>query len=108
MEGMAKYIWTILRSQPYVVMSWGLDMDTLMPVDNGLQFHVEGFKFIGTVRVVLDEGTDLFEIHLIDDSGIEQRMTDSVYLDTLVSTIDELVEHTEDYEKRIRERYSLL
>lgn len=108
MEGMAKYIWTILKSQPDVVMSWGLDMETIIPVHNGLWFHVKGFKFEGTVKVALDEGTDLFEIHLIDDSGREQNVTDSVYLDTLVSTIDELVEHTEDYEKKVCEKYSIL
>ena len=43
----------------------GVDMDTIKPVKGGLEFHVQGFKHTGMVRIILDEGKDLFEVHLI-------------------------------------------
>lgn len=36
----AVYIWSILKTQPIIVMSWGVDMDTIKPVKGGLEFHV--------------------------------------------------------------------
>ena len=30
--GMANYIMNILKSQPYVMMSWGIDLDTIRPI----------------------------------------------------------------------------
>ena len=29
---LAGYIWSILKTQPVIVMSWGVDMDTIKPV----------------------------------------------------------------------------
>ena len=37
---LAGYIWSILKTQPIIVMSWGVDMDTIKPVKGGLEFHV--------------------------------------------------------------------
>ena len=39
---LAKYIWSILKSKPPVLMSWGVD-DTIKVNDWGLQCHVQGF-----------------------------------------------------------------
>jgi hypothetical protein len=61
---------------------------------------VEGFKYQGEVRVVNNEGTDLFDVELV---YINERI-DDVYLDCLVSVIDGLVERTSDYDKRVREQ----
>ena len=58
---LARYIWSILKTQPIIVMSWGVDMDTIKPVKGGLEFHVQGFKHTGMVQIVLDEGKDLFK-----------------------------------------------
>ena len=44
---LAGYIWSILKTQPIIVMSWGVDMDTIKPVKGGLEFHVQGFKHTG-------------------------------------------------------------
>ena len=52
---LAGYIWSILKTQPIIVMSWGVDMDTIKPVKGGLEFHVQGFKHTGMVRIILDE-----------------------------------------------------
>ena len=40
---LAKYIWSILKYNPPVLMSWGVDLDTIKVIDRGLQFHVQGF-----------------------------------------------------------------
>ena len=62
---LAGYIWSILKTQPVIVMSWGVDMDTIKPVKGGLEFHVQRFKHTGMVQIILDEGKDLFEVHLL-------------------------------------------
>lgn len=102
---MAKYIWSILRTRPSITMSWGIDPDTIRPIKVGLEFHVQGFIHTGIVRIQLNEGEDLFEVELIDDNGETTKMLKSIFFDELISTIDENVEKTEDYEKRICEEY---
>ena len=104
---LAGYIWSILKTQPVIVMSWGVDMDTIKPVKGGLEFHVQRFKHTGMVQIILDEGKDLFEIHLIPDSEGERKIIEDVYFDMLVSIIDENVEKTDDYEKRISVFYDI-
>lgn len=104
---LAGYIWSILKTQPIIVMSWGVDMDTIKPVKGGLEFHVQGFKHTGMVRIVLDEGKDLFEIYLIPDSEGEKNVIEDVF-DMLVSVIDENVERTDDYDKRISDTYNII
>ncbi len=83
-------------------------MDTIKPVKGGLEFHVQGFKHTGMVQIILDEGKDLFEIHLIPDSEGEKNVIEDVYLDMLVSIIDENVKQTDDYEKRISDTYDII
>ena len=100
---MAKYIWSILKTQLTIIMSWGIDLDSIKVVDLGIQFHVQGFKHTGYVKVVLNEGRDLFEISLLSDDGECVKFLDEVYLDMLVDTIDQAVEKTEDYEERLTE-----
>ena len=85
-----------------------LDPETLRPIKYGIQFHVQGFKHNGLVRVTLNEGADLFEVCLISDNGEMTDSRESIFLEDLISTIDELVEKTDDYEKRISEEYPFL
>ena len=105
---LAGYIWSILKTQPFIVMSWGIGMNTIKPVEGGLGFHVQGFIHTGMVRIILDEGKDLFEIHLIPDSEGERKIIEDVYFDMLVSVIDENIEKTDDYEKRISDTYDII
>lgn len=102
---MAKYIWSILRTRPSITMSWGINPDTIQPVKLGLQIHVQGFIHTGLVRIQLNEGEDLFEVELVDDNGETTKTITSIFFDELISTIDENVEKTADYEKRICEEY---
>ena len=104
----AVYIWSILKTQPIIVMSWGVDMNTIKPVKGGLEFHVQGFIHTGMVRIILDKRKYLFEVHLIPDSEGERKIIEDVYFDMLVSVIDENVEKTDDYEKRISDTYNII
>ena len=102
---LAGYIWSILKTQIAIFMSWGVVPESMKVIEGGLEFHCQGFKHTGTVRIILNEGTDLFEIYLIPDSEGEEKIIEDVYLDMLVSVIDENVEKTEDYEERICREY---
>ena len=97
---MAEYIMAILRTQLMVVFSWGFNSPKRLPDDKGLKFNVEGFKYQGTVEVVYNDGSDLFEIRLSNGTTVED-----VFLDSLVTTIDNLVEKTENYRERIHQEY---
>ena len=100
---LARYIWSILKTQISVLLSWGINLETVGPVTNGLEFHVEGFIHKGKVKVELNEGRDLFEITLVDDLGVIVKRIEDIYLDELVNIIDRNVERTNDYNTRLRE-----
>ena len=61
---LAKYIWSILKSNLPVLMSWGVEIETVKVITCGLEFRVNGFKHTGKVQIVLNEGADLFEVCL--------------------------------------------
>lgn len=103
-----KYIFSVLKTRPDIVLSWGLDPESIKPIERGIQFHVQGFKHTGLVTVTLNEGADLFEVSLISESGETANTRESIFLDELISTIDELVENVENYEKRVSEEYPFL
>jgi hypothetical protein len=105
---LAKYIWTILTSQPIILMSWGVDPKTVKTIELGLEFHVQGFKHRGLVRVTLNEGLDLFEVSLIDENDKIVNTIESVFCDNLVAVIDDAVEKCENYQERISQEYQLI
>ena len=103
-----KYILSILKTRIDIVASWGLDPESLKPIKYGIEFHVQGFKHTGMVQVTLNEGEDLFEVCLISDSGETVETHKSIFLDELISTIDDAVEKVDDYEKRVATEYPYL
>ena len=103
-----QYILTILKTRLDIVASWGLDPETLRPIKYGIQFHVQGFKHMGWVRIALNEGADLFEVTLLSEEGEEVKKIEDVFLDNLISTVDEAVEKTDDYDKTLCEEYPFL
>ena len=105
---LAKYIWAILTSRPIILMSWGVDPKTVRTIELGLEFHVQGFKHTGLVRVTLNEGLDLFEVSLIDENDKIVNTIESVFCDNLVAVIDDAVEKTDNYEKSICEEYGII
>ena len=105
---LARYIWAILTSQPIILMSWGIDPKTVKTIELGLEFHVQGFKHTGLVRVTLNEGLDLFEVSLIDEKDKIVNTIESVFCDNLVAVIDDAVEKCENYQERISQEYQLI
>lgn len=103
-----KYILSILKTRIDIVSSWGLDPESLKPIMYGIEFHVQGFKHTGLVQVTLNEGEDLFEVSLVSESGETVETHKSIFLDNLISVIDDAVENVENYEKRVSEEYPFL
>ena len=103
-----KYILSILSKRLDIVSSWGLDPESLKPIKYGIEFHVQGFKHTGMVQVTLNEGEDLFEVCLISESGETKETHESIFLDNLISVIDDAVENVENYEKRVYDEYPFL
>lgn len=87
-----------------VVFSWGFNNPTA--IENGLRFKVQGFKFKGTVEVEYNEGTDLFDIRLIQNGKVVETIED-VYLDSLVDVIDNHVEKVDNYKQRVINTYAI-
>jgi len=98
---MAEYIFSILRSQLMVVFSWGFHSPARLAGDAGLAFQVNGYKYSGAVDIVYDESADLFDV-ILSNNGTR---IEGVYADQLVEVIDNAVERTDDYEKRVRKSY---
>ena len=98
---MANYIYTILMSKLMVILSWGFNSPNA--ITNGLRFKVQGFKYTGTVEVIYNVGTDLFNVHLSNGTVVAD-----VYADCLVDVIDGLVERTNNYEERVKKEYGLI
>ena len=103
-----QYILSILKTQVGIVASWGLDPKTIKPIKAGIEFHVQGFEHTGNVQVTLNEGADLFEVSLISESGETVDTHESIFLDNLISVIDDAVENVENYEKKVSEEYPFL
>ena len=103
---MAEYILEILRSQPFVVMSWGFNSARV--IENGIAFYVQGYLHKGRVEVVYDEGWDLFVVRTLNADGSVKEKQEGIYADGLVSTIDNMVEHCENYKQRVSRDYGLL
>ena len=104
----AGYILSIFRSNPFVVMSWGINPATITIVDVGVKFHVQGFIHTGYVQVVLNEGEDLFEVTLISEEGETLKTIEHIFVDNLICVIDDAVEKCENYQERISQEYSII
>ena len=83
---MARYIWRVFQHS-VIPLSWGICFATVRTLSNGTEFHVQGFKMMGYVKVEYDEGSDTFTVTLTPDDNL----------------IDENVEYCEDYETKIRQ-----
>ena len=98
---LAMYIWSILKTQMTVIMSWGLDPSKARVIDNGMEIYVQGFLHKGFVQITLNEGTDLFEIKLLSEERETVKFIEDVFLDCLVNTLDENIEKCDNYEQRV-------
>ena len=103
---MSRYIWHILSLAPYIPMSCGIDLEGLESDDTSLEFHVQGFIQTGNGRITYIEGADVFQVTLYGEDGELKETINDVYLDNLVSVIDEKVEKqsqttTDDYTAKV-------
>lgn len=100
---MARYIWRIFQYSA-IPLSWGICFASVRTLSNGTEFHVQRFKMTGYVKVEYDEGPDTFTVTLTpDDNQGNRKIIKGVYLDNLISVIDENVEYCEDYETKVRQ-----
>jgi hypothetical protein len=104
----AGYILSIFRTNPFVVMSWGINPASITIVDVGVRFHVQGFLHTGYVQVVLNEGEDLFEVTLISEDGETLKTIEHIFVDNLICVIDSVVEKCENYQERISQEYQII
>ncbi len=95
----SKYILQILMSQHVIVWSWGFEK--CHTVKKGIRFNVSGFLHQGFVEVVYDEGSDLFDIKLLDKNLNLVKELNGVFFDELVTIIDEQVEKIENYNDHV-------
>lgn len=100
---MAKYILSIFKYYPSVIMSWGFH--NAVAIENGLRFSVQGYIHTGKVEVVYDEGADLFKVSILYADGSLKQEEDEIFLDELVGIIDRLVEKCPNYEQKVKETY---
>lgn len=106
-EKMCRYIWNDALQRSIKTLSWGVDFARVKVIENGTEFHVQGLKVTGIIRVQYVEGSDLFKVTIIPDKQDKPIIIDDVYFDQLVSVIDKNVERCENYEKRVCEKYGL-
>lgn len=103
---LGKYIYTVLISQPTILMSWGYQSPVVVKL--GLRFKVNGFKHKGYVEVKYNEGADLFDIYLIGNENQVKETLEGIYFDELVDTIDEHVEHCDNYNEKVNQEYNFI
>ena len=101
---MAKYIMSILKTQLMIVWSWGFHNPVAL--ENALRFRVNGFKFRGVIEIAYNESSDLFDVSFIKANKVVHRI-DGVFFDMLINAIDDYVERTPDYDKRVAAEYSI-
>lgn len=105
-ERMCRLIWHDALQCSVKTLSWGVDFIRVKVIENGTEFHVQGFKVTGIVRIQYVEGSDLFKVTIIPDNNEEKPIIiESVFLDKLVSVIDENLGNCEIINKRISEKY---
>ena len=102
---MAQYIISIFKHYLPIVFSWGFSHP--QAISSGLRFHVQGYIHKGLVEVIYDEGYDLFRVRTLNRNGSTKEELEGIYLDSLVYTIDRLVERVPDYEQRVRQTYGI-
>lgn len=100
---MAQYIYKVLSSQFFVMCSWGFSNP--ITITGGMQFSTNGFLHKGTVQVIYVHGMDLFEVRLLDIENNLIKTMSEIYVDELVSTIDNNVENVSDYKMRVKQEY---
>ncbi|MDD3014283.1 MAG: hypothetical protein PHC34_11325 [Candidatus Gastranaerophilales bacterium] len=103
---LADYIFSILKSQGSIIMSWGFQSPVVIKL--GLKFKVNGFLLKGSVEVIYNEGADLFDISFIEVDGTLKNTLVGIYFDQLIEVIDNHVERVDNYIERVNQEYNII
>lgn len=108
-ERICRIIWHDALQNSIKPFLWSIDFRSIKVIDNGTEFMFQNHKKTGKVIIQHSERTELFNATVIHDNDEKNPIIiENVYIDMLVSVIDENVEKTEDYEKRISEEYHII
>lgn len=108
-ERICRVIWHDALQNSIKPFSWSIDFRSIKVIDDGTEFVFQNHKKTGKVIIQYSERTGLFNVTVIHDYDERNLViVEDVYLDMLVSVIDENVEKTEDYENRISEEYHII
>lgn len=108
-ERICRIIWHDALQNSIKPFLWSIDFRSIKVIDNGTEFMFQNHKKTGKVIIQHSERTELFNVTVIHDNDEKNPIIiEDVYVDLLVSVIDENVEKTEDYEKRISEEYHII
>ena len=106
----AQDIYDTLHCDLEIFLSWGVNPESYRIVRHcgmpGLQFEVNGFIHQGDVMVLLNS-YDTFDVLLIKDNVIVSEQS-GIYVDQLISYIDDNVEKCDNYDERVYETYKHL
>ena len=102
---MTSYILNRLTREKWIVFSRGFNSP--VAIKNGLQFNVNGFIFKGIVKVIYNEGTDLFDLKFIKNNITLIPLSD-VDINELIEVLDDHIEKVDNYDERVKKEYSLL
>ena len=92
-----------------VAWSWGISKRVATVFRNrpSLKITVNGFVHKGDVVIALNEGADLYEVHLLDCNGFVRKSFTDVYADMLIGILDREIEtgamSDEEYKKNVEE-----
>jgi hypothetical protein len=103
---LAIYIQSIFKSDFLAALCWGYSQPRI--IKNGLEFNVSGLKHQGKVRVIYNEGMDLFEIQLLTETNDLKESIEGIYFDELVEVIDNHIERVESYTEVVRGMYGMV
>ena len=103
---LAMYIQSIIQSDVLAIMCWGYSEPRV--VKNGLMFSVNGLKHQGKVKVIYNEGKDLFDIQLLSINNEIVEIIEDVYFDSLVEILDNRIEMVKNYNQVVREMYGMV
>lgn len=90
----------ILDSRLNVVWSWGLHNKRVIP--DGVRFDVQGFKFTGEVKILLDYARSAKNGETTFRVVIGEQVHTGVKADELIDFIDERVEKVDNYEEAVK------
>lgn len=77
-------------------MSWGFHNAGVTVKNKAYRFTVSGHHHKGHVHIVLD-GSDTFTIYYTSNRGTIKKISEGVYIDMLIETLDINIERITDY-----------